>query len=101
MPTILVSRSDTERQLGQTEEAAADASRALGLLQAATQPGKLSSALGRAYLTLGRALQSQGKRDDAHAAFRSAAENLQDAVGPDHPDTRSARQLAEADTQQK
>jgi tetratricopeptide (TPR) repeat protein len=101
VPTILVGRSDIERQLGRQDGAVADAARALGLLQAAALPGKLSSTLGHAYLTLGRALQSQGKRDEARAAFRSAVENLQDAVGPDHPDTRSARQLAEAGTLQK
>ena len=101
VPTILVDRSDIERQFGRPDEAAADASRALGLLQAAAQPGKLSSTLGRAYLTLGRALQSQGKHDEARTAFRSATENLQDAVGSDHPDTRSARQLAELDAQSR
>lgn len=101
VPTILVTRSDIERQVGRTDDAVADAGRALGLLQDAAQPGKLSSTLGRAYFTLGRALQAQGRRDEARAAFHSAAENLQDAVGLDHPDTRSARQLAEADTLQK
>jgi hypothetical protein len=44
---------------------------------------------------------AQGKTDEARAAARTAVEHLQSAVGPDHPDTRSAWQLAEADTQQK
>jgi hypothetical protein len=63
-------------------------------LQANAQPGIFSSYLGRAYLALARALDAQGKRDEARAAGRSATEQLQNALGPDHPDTRSARQLA-------
>jgi hypothetical protein len=41
---------------------------------------------------MGRALQAQGKSSEAYAAFQSAAENLQATLGPDHLDTRSARQ---------
>ena len=55
-------------------------------------PGVFSSTLGRAYLTLGLALRAQGKRDEALTAFRSAAEYLEKALGPDHPDARSARE---------
>jgi tetratricopeptide (TPR) repeat protein len=74
--------------------------RALSLLQS-PQPGTFSSHLGHAYLSSGRALQAQGKQEEARSAFRSAAEQLQDTLGPDHPDTRTARQLAEANTLQK
>jgi tetratricopeptide (TPR) repeat protein len=93
MPTLLVRRSDLKLQLHRPDEAAADAARALTMLQPAAQPGTFSSVLGRAHLTLGRALQAQGKREEARAAFFSAAEHLQNALGPDHPDTRRARQL--------
>jgi hypothetical protein len=55
-----------------------------------------SSKLGFAYLALGRALRAQDKTADAHAAFLSAAENLQNTVGSDHPAARSARQFAES-----
>jgi hypothetical protein len=51
--------------------------------------------MGRAYLNLGRALEAEGKRDESHAAFRSATEHLQNTLGPEHDDTRRARQLAE------
>jgi tetratricopeptide (TPR) repeat protein len=101
IPWLLVRRSDIELRLNHPNEAAADASRALSLLQVAAQPGTFSSNLGHAYLSLGRALQARGKREEARAAFRSAAEHLQNTLGPDHPDTRSARQLAETDAQQK
>ena len=40
---------------------------------------------------------SQHMEEDARAAGRDAAEHLQSAAGPDHPDTRSARQLAGLD----
>jgi hypothetical protein len=55
----------------------------------------------RAYLALASALEAQGKHDEARAAARSAAEQLQNALGPDHPDTRRALQFAEAGTLQK
>jgi len=101
VPWLLVRRSDVELRLNRPNEAAADASRALSLLQAVAQPGTFSSNLGHAYLSLGRALQAQGKGEEARALLHSAAENLQTTLGPDHPETRAARQLAEANTLQK
>jgi serine/threonine-protein kinase len=95
LPTLLLRRSDLKLQLRRPDEAAADATRGLSLLQTAAQPGTFSSTLGRAYLTLGRALQAQGKPEEARAALRSAVQHLQSALGPDHPDTRAARQLAQ------
>jgi len=93
LPILLVHRSDIELQLRRPDEAAADAARALTMLQQAAQPGTLSSTLGRAYFALGRALLGQGHRDEGRAALRSAVEHLQSALGSDHPETRSARQL--------
>ena len=68
------------------------------MLQAATQPGTFSVYTGRVYLALGRALQAQGKTEEARAAFHSAAEHLEHSVGTDHPDTREARQLSGSET---
>jgi non-specific serine/threonine protein kinase/serine/threonine-protein kinase len=99
LPTFLTRRSDVHLQLHRPQEAAEDATRAVSLLEAAARPRTFSSTLGRAYLALGRALLAQGKRDEAHTAFRSAVEHLQSALGSDHPDTRSARQLAGLDIQ--
>jgi tetratricopeptide (TPR) repeat protein len=98
LPILLVRRSAVELEVRQRDQAAADAARALSLLHTTTQPGTLSSNTGRAYLALGRALQAQDKRNEARAAFRSAAEHLQDTLGANHPDTRSARQQAELGT---
>ncbi len=93
LPILLDRRSTVELELGRVNEAAADAARALRQMQADAQPGTYSNVLGRGYLTLGRVLRAQCKRDEARAAFRSAAEHLESALGPDHPDTRSAKQL--------
>ena len=101
MPMLLLRRSMIELQLARADEATTDAARGLKLLQAAAQPGTFSSSLGRAYLTVGRALQAQGKHEEARAAFASAAEHLQHSLGPDHPDTRSAQQLADLHTQRQ
>ena len=96
LPIVLVRRSTVELTAGRPGQAGDDALRALTLLQAASKSGAFSSNTGRAYLNLGRALQSQGKRDEANGAFHSAAEHLQSTLGPDHPETRKAWQLAES-----
>jgi eukaryotic-like serine/threonine-protein kinase len=96
LPMFRVYRSDLEQRLGREDEAVADAERALAEIKEVVEPGAASSQAGQAYLALGRALDAQGKRDEARTAFRSAAENLRDTVGPDHPDTLSAKHLAGA-----
>ena len=98
LPAFLVRRSDVELQLGHTDQAEADSTRSLDLLNTSTQVGAFSSTRGLAYLTLGHALQARGKVGEANAAFRSAAEQLQHTLGTDHPDTISARQLAESES---
>jgi serine/threonine-protein kinase len=95
LPTLLINRSEVELAASRPDRAAADASRALDLLQSRAKPGAFSSGQGCAFLALGRALQSQGKQIEARAAFRSASEHLQNTLGPNHPDARSARQLVE------
>lgn len=96
LPTFLSRRSALELEAGQPEGAAADAVRALDLLEPAAHPGVFSCYSGRAYLALGRALQAQGKADEARAAFRSAAEHLEKTLGPENPESRAARRLAES-----
>ena len=101
LPVLLVRRSGIELQARNANAAVADAARALTLLQRASQPGVFSGTLGRTYLTLGRALRSQQKWDDARATLASAADHLQNSMGPDHPETREARQLADLSTKHK
>jgi eukaryotic-like serine/threonine-protein kinase len=94
---VLDRRATVELAAGRPNEAAADAARALRMLREAAQPGEPSKIVGRAYLILARALAAQGKEDEARAAARSAADHLPATIGPDHPDTRAARQLAGLD----
>jgi len=90
---LLTRRSDVELQLVRAEQAATDAARAVSTLQKTAEPGTFSSTAGRAYFALGRALQSQQKPVEARAAFRSAAEHLESALGSEHPEARAARHL--------
>ncbi len=99
VPGVLDIRAKVELAAGRPDEAAADAARALHMFQEVAQPGEHSRILGIAYLILARALAAQGKGDEAREAARSAAEHLQASVGPDHPNTHSARQLAGLETQ--
>ena len=72
--------------------------RAIRILRDSDKPEASSGNFGRAYLALGRALKGQGKQTEARAAFRTSAEHLRNAFGPDHPDTWSAYELGNADT---
>ena len=66
------------------------------MVQSSAPPGTFSSIIGRAHMALGRALQARGKRDEALASFRAAAEHLEKALGADNPETREARQLRDS-----
>jgi tetratricopeptide (TPR) repeat protein len=94
LPMFLARRAEIQLQLGRREEARSDAARAVKMFEA-IQPGTFSAHLGRAYLSLGRSLSALGKDGEADAPFRAAVEQMQSALGPDHAETRSARQLAE------
>jgi tetratricopeptide (TPR) repeat protein len=93
LTTLLVSKSGIDLKSGQREEAASDARRAIKLLEDREDPSILSSNVGRAYLALALALEAEGKPDEAQVAARKAYANLQTTLGPDQPDTKSARQL--------
>jgi serine/threonine-protein kinase len=93
LPVLLVQRSGFELASQQNDKAEADAARAVSLTQAPAETGNYSSITGNAYIALGRALQAEGKATEARNAFRSAADQLGNTLGWDHPDTRAARQL--------
>jgi eukaryotic-like serine/threonine-protein kinase len=97
-PGFLLNRSAIQLASGSLQQAAADANRALALQKSNTQPNSFSSTLGYAYLALARGLDAQGKHGDAQAAADLAAQNLEKCLGGDHPDTRSAIQLATPDS---
>lgn len=96
-PGFLTRRSAIELAAGNLEQALADSNRALTLLLPKAEPGSFTNKIGYAYLAQARALDAQGKHDDARSAAKSALENLEKSLGPDHPETRSARQLAGLD----
>ncbi len=94
LPILLTHRSEIELAAEMPEKALVDANRALDQLKSTTQAGMFSSNTGHAYLAQGRALLLAGKHDEAKAAFRSAFEQFQQTLGPDHPETASARHQA-------
>jgi eukaryotic-like serine/threonine-protein kinase len=94
LPQFLYCRAAIEVAVGQPEKAISDAQRAIDLLQRLLGADALSAYIGRAYFQLGRALDAEGKKDEARAAFRTAAEHLEKTLGTDHAESRAARQLA-------
>jgi tetratricopeptide (TPR) repeat protein len=94
VPVLLILRSDMERQLERPDAAITDATRALGLIEDAAQPGTFSMFAGRAYLALGRALQVQGRSAAARGNFGLAAECLEKSLGPQNKEALEARRLA-------
>ena len=95
LPVLLVRRSVVELELHQAPQAAADADRAIALFSKAFDDGTLSSHVGRAYLAQGRVLQQEGKLTEAREAFSLATMHLEETLGPNHPDSRMARESAE------
>ncbi len=96
LSSFLRGRAEIGYKGGRPDRAAADAERALELDRESVGPGILSSDLGFDYLALGRALQAQGNRSAAHDAFASAVQHLEPSLGPEHSETRSARELLAA-----
>ena len=58
-------------------------------------PGSSSQSTGQAYLTLARCLEAQGRDTEKGAPWRNMPRiSWKKSIGSDHPDTRSARELA-------
>jgi tetratricopeptide (TPR) repeat protein len=93
-PGFLLRRSAIELASGDLDHAFADAERALNLQLTKAETGSFSNKLGYAYLARARALDALGKHEEAQSAAKSAFDNLEKSVGPDHPETRAAQQLA-------
>jgi tetratricopeptide (TPR) repeat protein len=87
-------RSGLRLKLGRIPEAVADAARACDLLRQAIPPGARVSTLGRAHLALAVALRAQGRHAEARDSGRAALEHLESALGPNHPETRTAGLIA-------
>jgi len=95
LPGLYTDRSAINLALERPADAEADAARALAALHADANPAGVSSRLGRAYLAQARALAAQGNNEQARRAAALALAQLQGSLGPDHPDSRSARSLAQ------
>jgi len=91
--TSLIRRADLHIQMQHAAAASADAARGVDLLEAASQQGTLAATLGRAHLTLARALAAEGRAADARAQAAVALRHLESALGRDAPDTHGARDL--------
>jgi tetratricopeptide (TPR) repeat protein len=93
-PTDLQRRSSVELAVGNPQQALIDADRALDLIRARVEPGTFTFRLGNAYMSRARALDALGRHDEARDAAKSAFDHLEKSIGPDHPDTIAAQQLA-------
>jgi eukaryotic-like serine/threonine-protein kinase len=96
VPRAKLWRAEIELDMGRFEDARVDAQSAHDLFLQTVEPGFPSAFLGSIELTLGRALQSQGKDAQARAAFTAAVEQLRPAIGDDAPTTRTAERLLRA-----
>jgi eukaryotic-like serine/threonine-protein kinase len=94
LPELLLRRSGLALASHRPESARADAARALTLEQRAVEAGAFSCYIGRAHLTLGRALHALGKPAEARAAFAAARQHLEPALGTAHPESQEARRLS-------
>jgi tetratricopeptide (TPR) repeat protein len=94
VPMLLIRRARVELKAQRPDQAEADAVRALHLLNERSESGIHSSNIGRAYLALALSLSAQGKLKESQDAFRNAFQNLQDTLGPGHPDTQVALSTA-------
>jgi eukaryotic-like serine/threonine-protein kinase len=94
IPSLLRHRASIETALRQFAPAESDARRALQLFLQRTRPGEFSQSTGHAYLTLARCLAAEGRDAEGRAMAQLAADQLEKSIGANHPDTRSARELA-------
>jgi serine/threonine-protein kinase len=93
LPTLLIRRSGIELEAGQLDTAAADARRAIELLEARTPRGLRTTFLGRAHYALGRALAAQGDEAAARVSLQVSLAHFEDSLGVEPPMTRDAREL--------
>jgi serine/threonine-protein kinase len=93
VPVMLVYRAGIELAAQQAPLAEADLRRALAQLTTNAAPGDYSVYVGRADLALARVLSAEGKPAEARHAAQLAAQQLAQAEGPQHPETRAATEL--------
>lgn len=92
---IVRTRGETSLALGDVEAAIGDAREALAIAQRLQGGKPHSDTAGSAWLLLGRAERAAGRHAEARAALQQAAEQLEAAADPGHPEARQARALLE------
>jgi len=92
--SLYLERAGIEMSTGLSERAVSDATIALEMAKNMANPGTFSVSVGQCSLMLGRALEAEGKHDQARASAVTAAEHFRQTLGFDHPQTIAARQLA-------
>lgn len=94
LPALLVNRSVIELAAARPIQAEGDADRAVRTLESGAKPESFSSKIGYAYLARARACAAQAMREQTRADAFIALKHLQNTLGPEHPDTRIAGELA-------
>jgi len=96
LPRMLLRRANVALAAGRMAVATTDATRALALEQAMSEPGSRTSRLGRCYLALGEAHRAEGRSAEARATLADAIAHLEPSLGADHVLTVRARELLAA-----
>ena len=95
LPSLYIDRSEIDIALGRSNQAEVDSNIALALLHSVQPVDDISSKIGTADLALARAFASQGNSARASDVAKLAFALLERSIGPDHPETRSAKHLAD------
>ena len=96
VPRVLNRRAEIRNAAGQFAQAESDARLALAQLDEILPADAESGLRGDAYLSLGRALVAEGKRDEGKRALQEASRQLTSALGPDHPRMRELKAMLDA-----
>ena len=95
LPGVYLNRSMIHLAMQHPQLAEADAYHARALLESKGNVRGPTTKLGNTKLAEARALSAEGKAAQARAAAAQAAAELESTIGADHPDTQSARRLAQ------
>jgi len=90
---LYLGRSEAALRQGRSDDALRDAQAALAMAQRLQGGIAHSNRTGLAWLAVSNALAAQGRSDEANAALTTAVDQLEHALGDDHPATRRALAL--------
>ena len=90
---LYLGRSEAALRQGRSDDALRDAQAGLAMAQRLQGGIAHSNRTGLAWLAVSNALAAQGRSDEANAALTTAVDQLEHALGDDHPATRRALAL--------